>query len=143
MGELTNCPNCDDIFVKNQFRDLCPKCFKEEEIAYETVYQFIRKRENRTATMEQVVDATGVEEQLILKFIKKGRLKLAQFPNLGYPCDKCGKMIQKAKICDPCAEELRKELEIHSAEEERKKEVQRRERSATYFSVDDKYRRPR
>lgn len=140
MDELTNCPKCGDIFVKNKFRDICQKCWKEEEEAYEKVYQFIRKRENRAATIQQVEEATEVEEELILKFIKTGRLKLTQFPNLGYPCDKCGKIIQKGKICSSCAEKLRKELEIHKAEEERKKEIERRERQATYFAVDEKYR---
>lgn len=141
MAELSNCPNCGEVFVKNQFRDICQKCFKEEEQAYEKVYQYIRKRENRAATMTQVEEATGVEEELILKFIKTGRLKLTQFPNLGYPCDKCGKIIQKGKLCDPCAEELRKQLELHSKEEERRKEIEKRDKSATYFSVDEKYRR--
>ncbi|MBU8881171.1 hypothetical protein BGM26_19800 [Bacillus sp. FJAT-29790] len=141
MAELTNCPNCNEIFVKNKFRDICQTCWKEEEKAYETVYQFIRKRENRAATMAQVVDTTGVEEELILKFIKTGRLKLTQFPNLGYPCDKCGAIIKEGKICKRCAEELRKDLDIHSAEELRRKEIERREKHATYFAVDEKFRR--
>ncbi|MFE8701672.1 TIGR03826 family flagellar region protein [Cytobacillus sp. FJAT-54145] len=141
MAELTNCPKCDSLFVKNQFRDVCEKCFKEEEKAFETVYQFIRKRENRTATMSQVEEATGVEEELILKFVKNGRLKLTQFPNLGYPCDKCGKVIQKGKLCNPCTEELRKQLDLLNQQEERENAIKKREKQATYFTVDEKFRR--
>lgn len=140
MDEITSCPNCGDIFVKNKFRDVCQKCWKAEEEAYERVYKFIRKREKRAATIQQVVDATEVEEEMILKFIKKGRLQTAQFPNLGYPCDKCGKIIQTGKICGSCAEELRKELEAHNAQVEWKKEIEKKEKSTTYFAVDQKYR---
>lgn len=138
MAELSNCPKCDALFVKNQFRDVCQNCYNEEEKMYETVYQFIRKRENRTAMMHQVVEATGVEEVLILKFIKTGRLKLSQFPNLGYPCDKCGKMIREGKICESCTTGLRKELKTHNAEEERKKEIEKRDKQGAYFVLDDK-----
>lgn len=141
MAELTNCPNCNEIFVKNQFRDICQKCWKEEEKAYERVYQFIRKRENRTATMAQVVESTEVEEKLILKFIKTGRLKVTQFPNLGYPCDKCGAITREGKICDKCTETLRKDLEIFKFEEERRKEIEKRDKQATYFAMDEKIRR--
>lgn len=141
MAELTNCPNCGEIFVKNQFRDICQNCWKEEEKAYERVYQFIRKRENRTATMIQVVEATEVEEELILKFIKTGRLKLTQFPNLGYPCDKCGKIIREGKLCTTCSEEFRKDLSTHKMEVERRQEIERRDKQATYFAVDEKFRR--
>ncbi|MDZ5471944.1 TIGR03826 family flagellar region protein [Bacillus sp. 31A1R] len=143
MAELMNCPKCDEIFVKNQFRDICQKCWKEEEKDYETVYQFLRKRENRAATMEQVVEETGVEEDIILKFIRQGRLKVTSFPNLGYPCQKCGKIIQREKVCPPCAEQLRKELELHKNEEERKREIEKRDKQATYFSVDEDFRKHR
>ncbi|AIE61360.1 TIGR03826 family flagellar region protein [Bacillus methanolicus] len=141
MGELANCPKCGGIFVKNQFRDICQNCWKEEEKAYETVYRFIRKRENRAATIQQVVEATGVEEELLFKFIRTGRLILTQFPNLGYPCDKCGKIIREGKLCNHCKEELRKELELHEAEEERKREIEKREKQATYLAMDARYRK--
>lgn len=141
MAELTNCPNCNEIFVKSQFRDICQNCWKEEERAYEKVYQFIRKRENRAATMVQVVEETEVEEEVILKFIKTGRLKLTQFPNLGYPCDKCGAIIREGKICDKCIETLRKELEIHTMEEERRKEIEKRDKQKTYFTMGGKVHR--
>ncbi|MBG9444656.1 TIGR03826 family flagellar region protein [Cytobacillus firmus] len=141
MAELSNCPKCDAIYVKNQFRDVCQDCWKEEEKAFETVYQFIRKRENRTAKMMEVVEATGVVEELIIKFIKTGRLKLAQFPNLGYPCEKCGTSIREGKLCGSCAVELRKDLQQFTAEEKRRKEAVQREKHGTYFAVNEKINR--
>ena len=140
MPELSNCPKCNGIFVKTKFREICENCWKEEETAYDTVYKFIRKRENRAATITQVVEATGVEEELLLKFIRTGRLKLTQFPNLGYPCDKCGAIIRKGKLCENCAGELRQELDSYQKEEERKKEIENREKAITYFAVEDKIR---
>jgi flagellar operon protein (TIGR03826 family) len=134
--ELINCPNCNDIFVKNQFRDTCPKCWKKEEEDFQTINQFMRKRENRAATIEQVVEQTGVSEELILKFIKKGRLQLTNFPNLGYPCDKCGRIIRTGKLCENCAGELREGLKTFQAEEKRKQEQLQRQRS-TYYSAKD------
>ncbi len=140
MSELSNCPKCNNIFVKTQFRDVCESCWKEEEKVFESVYQFIRKRENRMATMSQVVEATEVEEELLLKFIKSGRLKLAQFPNLGYYCEKCGTLIRAGKLCEDCSDGLRKDLNIHKVETNRRKEMEDRERQATYFAVDEKFR---
>lgn len=119
--ELDNCPVCGSIFYKNQFNQLCPKCKKEEEKLYDTVYQYMRKRENRAATMNQIVEATGVPEETILKFIKTGRLKIAQFPNLGYPCDKCGKVIRTGKLCEPCSTTLKQDLDEFDQEQARKK----------------------
>lgn len=138
MAELANCPKCNSLFVLNKFRDVCQDCWKEEELAYEMVYQYIRKHENRTATMAQVTEATGVDEILIFKFIKNGKLKLAQFPNLGYPCEKCGTSIREGKLCAGCTTSLQKDIRNLQSEEERLKELRRRERTGTYFSEKNK-----
>lgn len=138
MAQLTNCPNCDRLFVKNAFRDLCDTCYKEEEAAYEKVYQFIRKRENRSATLTEVVNATEVEEKLIIKFIKKGRLRVAQYPNLGYPCQKCGTLIKDGKLCGSCKDELSKQITKLELEEEFQKQLKERDKQETYFSIKKK-----
>ncbi|PLT35712.1 TIGR03826 family flagellar region protein [Bacillus sp. V5-8f] len=135
--ELTNCPNCDALFVKNKFRDVCDACYKEEENKYELVYQYIRKRENRTATISQVVEATGVEEDLIIKFVKSGRIRTAQFPNLGVPCEKCGKIVREGRICDECRISLQSELRHYEKEEARKEDIEKRGKSAAYFTHRD------
>jgi flagellar operon protein (TIGR03826 family) len=121
---LENCPNCGRLFVKSPFRDICGSCYREEEEAFEKVYRFLRKRENRMATMTQIIDATGVKESLLIKFIKSGRLQLAQFPNLGYPCDRCGTLIREGRMCANCSKDLNKQLEMLQKEEEMKKHRQ-------------------
>ncbi|HZG59670.1 MAG TPA: TIGR03826 family flagellar region protein [Anoxybacillus sp.] len=122
--KLENCPNCGRLFVRNQFRDICENCYREEEKEFEKVYNFLRKRENRLATIAQIVEATGVKESLLMKFIKTGRLKIAQFPNLGYPCDRCGALIREGKLCVNCSTDLNKQLEMLQKEEEMKKNRQ-------------------
>lgn len=140
VNDITNCPSCGKLYVKSKFRDVCPECYREEEKAFEKVYSYMRVRKNRAATMEQVEKATGVDRELIMKFIKTGRLRLTHFPNLGYPCEKCGAIIQKGKLCDDCSEELRKDLEQFNLEEQRRKEREEREKQITYYAVDEKYR---
>ncbi|MCM3162349.1 TIGR03826 family flagellar region protein [Metabacillus litoralis] len=116
MGELANCPVCDTLFVQTQFRSVCDKCYKEEEKKYETVYAFLRKRDNRKALLDEVVEGTGVSRDLILKFIRTGRIQLSNFPNLGYPCEKCGTSIRKDRLCESCSQDIHKQL--HQVEQE-------------------------
>ncbi|NNV07384.1 TIGR03826 family flagellar region protein [Geobacillus sp. C56-T2] len=119
---LENCPACGRLFVRSPFRDICPSCHEEEERQFQIVAQFLRRRENRLATMEQIVAATGVSEMLLTKFIKSGRLTLAQLPNLGYPCDRCGKLIREGRMCADCSKDLQGQLEMVKKEEEQKKQ---------------------
>jgi len=133
MAQLDNCPKCGRLFVKNQFRDICEVCYKEEEKLFEKVYNFLRKRENRTATLAQVVAATEVDEALIIKWIKKGRIQLLQFPNLGYPCDKCGKLIREGRLCSECNQGLQQQLQKLEEEKQRQIDKQR----MTYYTKKD------
>jgi flagellar operon protein (TIGR03826 family) len=112
--------------MKNAFRSVCQSCFKEEEKFFDIVYKYMRKRENRAATITQVIEATEIPEELLYRFIRNGRFHLTQFPNFGYPCDKCGHVIRSGKLCDKCTNELRGELQIFEQEEERKKEINKR-----------------
>jgi flagellar operon protein (TIGR03826 family) len=138
MGELANCPKCNALFVKTQFRTVCDACFKEEETAYETVYQFLRKRENRKALLQEVIDGTGVSEGLILKFIRNGRIQLANFPNLGYPCEKCGKPIREDRLCENCKKDIHKQLNLMEQEEKISERNKTTEENYTYYSQSPK-----
>ncbi|KAA0548326.1 hypothetical protein FZW96_07050 [Bacillus sp. BGMRC 2118] len=130
MGELSNCPKCNALFVKTEIHDVCQTCYKEEDAKFKKVYEFIRKRENRTATMQEVEDATGVDKELIMKWIKIGKLKVTNMPNIGYKCESCGSLIRVGKLCDPCKKGITNDLTTMQKEEERQQKLKR----ATYFS---------
>lgn len=100
-GELRNCPRCGAVFVK-AFRSICSDCFHEEEKDFQMVYDYIRKRENRQATVTAVVEATGVAHERIMQFVKEKRLLTTHFPNLLYNCDRCGGPLQQGRLCEDC-----------------------------------------
>ncbi|BBU38277.1 TIGR03826 family flagellar region protein [Aeribacillus sp. FSL K6-1121] len=135
MGELANCPKCGSLFVKTRLRSICDACYQEEEKAFETVYNFLRKKENRRSTITEVVQKTGVEEDLILKFIHQGRIQLANFPNLGYPCSRCGTLIREGKLCVSCKKEIQSQIEQMEREEQFQEE---KEKMQTYYAIQPK-----
>ncbi|WP_405100349.1 TIGR03826 family flagellar region protein [Oceanobacillus sp. FSL H7-0719] len=132
MAELANCSRCGAVYVK-MMRDTCQNCYKEEEKAFQIVYDYLKKQKNREATIPEIVDATGVEEELIIKFVKEKRLRPKDFPMLAYPCERCGRDIAKGKICSHCTEELKQDLA--QAEEEEKVKDEQKEKVNIYFTM--------
>ncbi|MGE7183714.1 TIGR03826 family flagellar region protein [Peribacillus sp. NPDC006672] len=136
MG-IFNCPNCNSLFNMTKFRDVCDACYKEEEAQFDKVYAYIRKKINRTASMMQVVKDTGVEETLIIKFVKTGKLRISQFPNLGIPCEKCGTHINIGRLCGKCSDSLVADLQAFESEERRQTEIQGNDKKNTYYMKDN------
>jgi flagellar operon protein (TIGR03826 family) len=109
FGKLANCASCDALFLQST-RDVCPKCYQQIEKGYEKCAQFLRKRENRGSTMQQLSEATGVSAKQITRFIREGRISITNMPNLGYPCENCDEPIQKGTLCDNCSRGLQREI---------------------------------
>jgi flagellar operon protein TIGR03826 len=116
MGELANCKNCGRLFVRTN-SPYCPACLKEQDKKFDVVYAYIRQQANRMATVHQVHEATGVETELIYQWVREGRLVTTLFPNLGYPCKTCGKLITEGAICEDCRRGIVRDLVREQAEE--------------------------
>ncbi|MDX8044594.1 TIGR03826 family flagellar region protein [Gracilibacillus sp. S3-1-1] len=137
MAELANCIRCDKVFVKTT-SSVCPECIKEEEKQFQIVYKFLKKRENRQATIPEIVEATGVKEDIILQFVRDNRLRTSHFPNLAYPCERCETPITKGKLCSNCQGELTSDLN-YAAEVERVKQKNEAKvnEAKTYYTRDN------
>ncbi|OEH92196.1 TIGR03826 family flagellar region protein [Bacillus solimangrovi] len=138
MAELANCPKCDRLFVQN-LSGICETCRREEDKQFDIVYKYIRKKENRSATIQQIHTDTGVAEETIMRFVKEGRLRTTQFPNVGYGCKRCGTIIREGEMCVECVRTIKDDLHRYKRESERKEAT---EKQHTYYSmVDEKIRR--
>lgn len=118
--DIENCSKCGELYLRNPLRDVCERCYKEEEEKFEIAYKFLRQRKNRAATVQMITKSTDIEEELLYKWIRKGRLQKAQFPNIGYPCNECGAPIASGELCEDCIDRLNRELSEHNEREERK-----------------------
>lgn len=135
--KLTNCSNCGAVFAKNVI-DVCPSCHREEEKAFQVVYAFLRKQKNRAAVLAEVVEATGVEEKLIIKFLKQNRLRTSQFPQLAYPCESCGEPILEKKLCQKCSAQILTKWDV-AKEQVQQPEVDTKKRP-NYYRLNDNER---
>jgi flagellar operon protein (TIGR03826 family) len=110
---LDNCPRCGRLYVKN-ILNLCQPCIKELEHEYETCVIYLR--ENRGTTIQELSDATEISIKEITRFIREGRISIANAPNMMYPCEVCGTLIRDGHMCDNCRNRLRKDLTNASKE---------------------------
>jgi flagellar operon protein (TIGR03826 family) len=96
---LDNCPDCGKLYVRSRI-DLCPDCIKRIESDITRTVSYLR--EHPQSTIYQVSEAIGLSVSKITKFILKKRISLDDFPNMDYPCERCGTMIRENRVCVPC-----------------------------------------
>lgn len=102
MSELRNCAKCGRLFAY-QGRNLCRRCLEEEENEYMVVRKYVR--DHPGATVFEVAEETGVEEEKILQFLRDGRLQSKGLTAL-LKCERCGQPINSGHYCDKCLNEM-------------------------------------
>ena len=75
-NNLISCRVCGVIMVKIA-KDICPKCFQKEEELFAKIKNFLRA--NPGASITQVAEYCGCDEEAVHGFIKSGRLE--SFPS--------------------------------------------------------------
>jgi flagellar operon protein (TIGR03826 family) len=104
---LDNCPRCGRLYLKNVM-DMCQPCVRELEHQYEICVKYLR--ENRGITIQELSDATDISIKEITRFIREGRISIANAPNMMYPCEICGTLIRESNMCESCRSRLRKDF---------------------------------
>ncbi|MDD3840300.1 MAG: MerR family transcriptional regulator [Clostridia bacterium] len=100
---IRNCKQCGKIYAYTG-SDLCPVCRKEEDDMFDKVREYIYSHPG--ANTLEVSEETGVEEKIILKFLREGRLEL-KTAGLGLDCERCGVSITTGRYCSKCAKDLK------------------------------------
>lgn len=108
MGaNLKNCPRCGRLFPAGTGRDICGKCLEAEDDDYAIVRRYVR--DHPRSTVVEVAEETGVDEEVILQYLRDGRLISNSFAEV-ITCERCGKSIRGGKYCDSCLNVINAQL---------------------------------
>ena len=106
MG-LRNCAECGNLFGY-QGSPLCPKCIKKDEEDFVKVRKYLR--ENPGASVLEASEATEVEEEKILRYVREGRLQSKSWVGV-LECERCGARISDGRLCEACRTEVNRDLQ--------------------------------
>lgn len=130
MAEIRNCKQCGRIFQYNGMSKICSRCHKKDDDQYQVVKEYVY--DNRGATINEISEETGVDEDRILRYIRAGKLEIVgEDSSILIQCERCGKGIRTGRFCDSCIEELRKGLTGTKESNVKKKEAPVRNRMFT------------
>lgn len=113
---LKNCSECGVLFAYAG-RNICNKCLDKEEEQYKMVRRYVR--DNPGASVFEVSQATDIDEEKILQFIRDGRLQSQGFKGV-LECESCGKSISFGRLCEDCI--MKRDKEIRGVLQNAKKE---------------------
>lgn len=119
--DLVNCKKCGRLF-SSAGQKVCPDCHQSEEEKFELVKEYLW--ENPNSTVEKVSRETGVEKELIIKFMREDRLA-AEGLLIDYTlkCKHCGAEIKTGIFCESCRNQMINDFnqQNNSKAEEKKK----------------------
>lgn len=101
--EMRNCKKCGRVF--SSFGDkICPDCKREEDELFTKVKDYIYDHPH--ASIKEVAEETEVEEEIILRFMREGRIEVADDSLSTLTCEKCGVAIRTGRYCVDCQKKL-------------------------------------
>lgn len=138
MADLANCIKCGKAFLWTGGRKVCPSCLEKEEKDFEKVYNYLR--DHPRATIKEISEATEVDEDEILEFIKQGRIQLKFTDVAGrLRCKRCGEPISSGEYCPSCLKELQDSLSKIQGDFE--KESARKEKEMAKMYIIDVFKK--
>ncbi len=107
MAELKNCKQCGRVFASVS-ASLCRKCLDQIDQDFVVVRKYVR--DHNGADVLEVSQATGVSEEIILHFLREGRLISRGFV-ASLQCERCSTRIDSGRFCPKCLFELDQQLQ--------------------------------
>lgn len=114
MGlKLINCKKCNRLFSSTTGSPFCSRCNTEVDDKFEKVRDYIY--DNTSCGLKEVSDACHVEVEVILKWIKEGRIIITQNSAIKL-CAQCGEPTISGKYCQECIAKIQSDLAVDPAD---------------------------
>ena len=103
FSSLRNCKKCGRLFSSTDGSSLCSRCNEDVDDSFTRVREYIY--DNPSSSVKDVSHGTGVPTDSILKWIRDGRIMLADHSNIAF-CERCGSPTDGSRFCSKCVSEL-------------------------------------
>jgi len=104
--DIRNCKHCNRLF-QYQSSKYCPNCVIELDKVFMVIREYIY--ENPDSTIVEVSENTGVDNEIIMDFLREGKLELKE-ASLMLECRSCGKAIKTGVMCKDCLSNFETEM---------------------------------
>ncbi|RKP55298.1 hypothetical protein D7Z26_08805 [Cohnella endophytica] len=104
---VAHCPECGNVFQKN-VRNLCTNCSILVDDQMSAIEKYLLR--DRMATTQQLAAGVSLSVQKVRSWIRKGKLKIYDYPNLTDQCDLCSSEIRKGHLCPSCASRINEDI---------------------------------
>lgn len=102
--EVKNCRKCRKLFNYTSGPQICPVCRDALERKFMEVKDYIR--ENTGASVEEVMEACGVDKNQIAQWVREERLAFGDDSPVEFACENCGASIKTGRFCEKCKAEV-------------------------------------
>ena len=120
--EMRNCKKCGKIFASYGER-VCEDCKNEEDKVFMKLKEYIY--DNPSTSIKKLSEGTEVEESVILRFIREGRIELSSPEGIELECEMCGAKIYVGKYCEKCKKKLAGDMTQMADDSERRRMLER------------------
>jgi len=103
LNELRNCKKCNRLFSSVDGSTLCSRCNVKVDDGFNRVREYIY--DNPVSSIKDVSKGTSVSADVILKWIRDGRIILAENSSISF-CQRCGSPMDGGRFCGKCVKEL-------------------------------------
>jgi len=103
MDNHFECVKCGKHFESRQKKLLCSDCSGIDQNVFGVIRDYLYDFPG--ASVNQVIDATGVSSRQILKYLKEGRIETVGETML-LNCEVCNKPISFGAMCENCRKDL-------------------------------------
>ncbi len=104
---ITQCDGCGKIIQRN-VRNLCAACNAAEDDQLRLFERTMLR--NRLFDNTQAAQATAIPEEKIRTWIRSGKFRIVEFPNLADQCDLCKAPTRKGHLCVNCTSRINSDI---------------------------------
>ena len=105
--QFKKCKTCGRIFQSISGFE-CPDCIDEREKKFALVKEYLYQEPG--ASLDMIVENTGVDSKLVIRFLKEGRLEMQNSGGL-LKCEKCGAPVSSGTMCNACKDKLSRAMQ--------------------------------